>query len=430
MQGDSVLTGPSWKNAFCVRIAGALGLIILTIGIPTPAHSDAVNPVLEVGDRWRYNIQSSFPSLGFTLQGTMILTVSSEENVTLQSGTYESFKMQVSQAGTVTGVVTGTWTSSGTAFVRKSDLAGLKASLSQVIVIGITISQTIDTISDSPERTYDFPLSVGKTWSETTTRTVNFTQSLSTGEFNNRVTTNTTTTSYLVVRTDTLTLAAGTFEAFQIHHVDSLGSSGDDYYSSQAGGSIRTITSDITSGSVTNTDLIEVGAWPYRALVSVSNGGTAYDFLIRTNVPAGNVRKNSTSVSFEVSGSSGLTGSAKIHVPKGLNTTHVRVYVDAIQATISTSADPSNFYVSFGFTLSSHAVTVVFAEAVIPSNPYLYLLLGIGAVVAALAIAAVFLLTKRRKPPPQAGPPPAPPAVEAPPTTAPPASPPSESGTG
>ncbi len=396
--------------------------------MPPLAHSDAVNPLLEVGDHWKYNIQSSFPSQGFTLQGTMTMTISSEENVTLQSGTYESFKMQVSQSGTVSGVVSGTWTSSGTVYARKSDLAGLKASLYQVITIGITITQYIDTSLDSPDRTYDFPLSVGKTWTETTTSRVNFTQVLSTGGRNSRLTTNTTTTTYSVLRAETLTLTAGTFETLVIHHSDNLGSFGDEYYSTQAGNSVKTTRSDSTTGSATNTDLIEVGAWPYRASVSVSSGGNAYDFLVRTNVPATNVRQNSTAVAFEVSGSNGLTGSARVVIPRGLNSTRVRVYVDINQATVSSSADSSKFYISFGFTLSSHTVTVVFSEAGFLSNPYL--LIGIGTVVAAVAIASIFLLTRRRKPPPQVGVPPAEPGSEAPPPSAPPSPTPKEPGTG
>ncbi len=381
-------------------------------------HGDAPRPVLEIGDQWRYSIRSAFQS--FSLDGTMTLTIEAEEPVALQSGTFDSFRLKLSASGTVSGSVTGTWTTDGTLSVRTSDLATLKTHFTQVIVIGVTITQTIDITAHSPTAGYDFPLSVGKVWTQTTTTTTNTTQVFSTGQRDTRVTTNTTTTTYSIARTETLTLTAGAFETYVISHTDSTGSTGTDYYSAQVGNSAKSTAFDASSGSTTNIDLIEVKAWPYSANINVSSGGQTYNVLVRTNVAASSLTQNSTAIAFQVSGSNGLTGSGRVSIPKELNNTRVRVYVDSTLVSASASGDANNYYVSFSFTLSTHTITVLFLEQQgLFNSPYFWG--GIAAVIIAI-VTATLLLLKRRSRAPEAAP--AAPEEKMPPATPPPTAPP------
>ncbi len=233
-----------------------------------------------------------------------------------------------------------------------------------------------------------------------------------------------------VLRTEKVTVAAGSFEAYVLESSDARATI-KDYYSPNVGNTVKAVI-NYPDGSTLNLLLREYKAWPYRGGTSVSVRGQTYTIGLRTNVEFLDLQQNATSISFHVDGLSGVTGKASVEFPRQLNNTKLKTYVDSTLVTASVSRNSTHYFVSFTFAMSSHKITIVFAESArsftstLTSPPVLA-----GVAIAAVAVIVVaVLVAKRRKIPtehvpapmespssPETGQPGPPQPSEAPPTS-------------
>lgn len=385
-------------------------MTVVVLALPPTVRGDAPHPYVSVGDLWKYDMQSTIVSESGTLSlaGTLSLEIVAEETVSLKGAEYETYKFKTSGSGNagVSGV-SGTWTISGAEYQRRSDFASVKStSTTQFSFTGpggsISLTQIEQNTNDPPISSYDFPLSVGKSWIASLSRTSNVTtwSTLDPTPVSN-VTTVPLSRTYTVLKSETVTVAAGSFETYVVESSDALATI-TDYYSPNVGNTVKAVI-DYPDGSTLNLLLRDYKAWPYRGSSSVSAQGQTYTLGLRTNVEFLNLQQNATSISFQVDGLSGVTGKADVEIPRQLNSTNLKVYVDSTLVSATVSRNSTHYVVSVTFSLSSHTITVVFAESArsftsILSNPPI--LAGIAAAAVAV-IVAVLLVVRRRKPPPE-----------------------------
>jgi len=405
-----------------ILVVLALLAIIAVMPIPRSVSADAQSPysTISVGDWWRYSIQTS--GSGFTETGTMTETIASSATVLFEGSTVDCYLMSVAGSGSFTGSgVSGTFTLSGSAYSRRSDLAPLTGNITVTVVAGFTLTQTTHTNNSPLVAPYQFPLSVGKTWSvnyNTTNTVTTFTSINPTPQ----VTTTTTHTSrtFSVTSSSVMPVGAGSFEAYDVHSSDQS-SYTDDYYSPQVENTIKSTEYNSTTGLLISSQSLEdFRAWPYQVSLTLTKNGSNYNGEIMSDATISNNGQNSTAITFRVSGTDGVAGRANVTLPMALNSTSVKVYVDAnlVAPTVSKNSTALFFYFIFG--LSTHTVTLQYAAT--PSGLSLTNALLVGGIVAAavIIITVLLLLSRRGKPSPF------PVTAEPQPTSAPPVPPPSD----
>jgi hypothetical protein len=368
------------------------------ISAPPPVRATAQPPfsTINIGDWWKYNLQVH--SVGATL--TLTETIVGSSTLVVNGVATDCYKATLTGSGTFSfSGLSGSLTESGISHFRKSDMALVNTNLTQVLTAGFVLTEIVYTNTSIPVAQYQFPLYVGKTWSASYSSTTT-TTSYSTINPTPSTTKNTTQVSqnYNVASESVLSVPAGSYDAYDVHSTASSGYT-DDYYSPQVENSIET-TSHFSNGTVTNSlSLQDFSAWPFQSSLTVSKSGTNYGVGIYADATISNTSQNSTAITFQVNATSGTSGRADVAIPKTLNNTLVKVYVDSNLETLTATSNATSYIFYFTFGLTTHTVTLLYAAPATTTPLTTYLLYGgIAAAIAIVAVVALLALRRRSKP--------------------------------
>ena len=410
-----------------MRAFGSLLLIVLTLlslvvfnSSPWRARADAPAPysTIAVGDWWSYST-TNYAS-GLTLTGTKTETIAGSATIVVDGISADSYRVMVTGSGTISGSgVTGTFTESGSDFLRKSDMGLISGTATIVETAGIVVTVIVSGHNSVPVPAYQFPLAIGNSWSITYTDNTTVTQYTSVNPTPVVTTSvNQTTRSYSVVSNSIMTVGAGSFEGYDVHSSDSSGST-DDYYSPQVENGIKTLSYNSGGSLTASQSLTAFSAWPYSSLLPITINNSNYNVQIESDATISNAARNNTAVTFQVTGIDSVSGRANVTIPIALNSTTVKVFVDtnAIIPTVSKNSTDLSVYVTFG--LSTHTVTLQYALSPMAGLALTTILLIVGAVAAIIVVTTIILLVRTKKKPlptQVSGGPPQPPPSEAPPS--------------
>jgi hypothetical protein len=386
-------------------------LPLFIISTPPPVHADAPQPTLVVGNHWTYGLTATSGTL--SISATLTLTIVDEETITISGNTYDAFRIISSGSGSAIGpTLTAAITVSGYSLARHSDFADIQDLVTTSFTFGgQTLTQIQTTTNTPPTLAGKFPLSVGETWSYTTTTVTNTTTIPPVGAPSVSITTNTTSTTAVVLNLGLTTVPAGTYDTYLVRSSSSTGSE-QTYYSPEVMQPVKQVSYNSTGTATSTLQLQSYDAWPFSTNLTANNGGTSYTVVVQTDVAATALAQNPTTITFKISGNDTVTGRANVTIPQKFNTTNISVQVDSSTTTTTILKDSTNYYVFFTTPLSTHTITLTYAN---PSLPWL-LILGIVAAVAAVVIVAAFMILRRKKPaveipPPTQGPPGPPPTT-------------------
>ena len=381
------------------------------------AYAVAQNPssTISVGDWWTYNLQNA----GVGITGTLTLTLSGIVTLLVNGVATNCYKETTSGSGNLNknGII-GTFTASGTGYVRQSDLAMINNNVTVVFNAGFTLTQITYSNSSVPVPPGQFPLYVGENWKEiysttnkvTTFTSINPTPSITT-------TTNATAQIFSVTGSSVLSAGSRSYLAYDVHSTNATTGSEDQYYSPQVDNVVKDV-SYYPNGTVKTTlTLQDFNAWAYQTMLTINSNGATYNVGLMADATISNQSSNSTSITFQVNATDGTSGRANVAMPVTLNNTNIRIYVDNNLETLTQSKNSTYAQFFFTFGLSTHTVTVVYSAA--PASPLIMYIIygGIGVAAAALVIAGLLIFRRRRKPSATATPPTEP---YPPPTTTPP----------
>ncbi len=372
--------------------------------VPRIALGDAQIPRYEIGDWWKYD--DDFAVQGGSVNATGLLVIADEEMVVAGGVSYDVFRLTANITGAYTSKsFNGTWSNLYTVYSRRTDLATVRI-VATITQSNATFWQTsiIENNNTSPAPETAYPLSVGKTWFYTATSSTNTTtyNSLNPTPVSN-LSGGTANWQYRVDRTEDVTVAAGKFESYVIlTNNTGSGHRTEIYYSPQVGAPVRFQDSVQSTGSLIQSQvLLDYSAWPYRSSVAISSRGQTYAVQLRTTASVSNIRQNETALSFQVSGeiqgSSGISGRANVSIPKRLNNTSVKVYVDSIQSSTTFSQNATHYQVYFEYVMSPRTVSLVYGTPQAATSFDSYIIAGIGVSLVAIAAGLAMFVLRRRK---------------------------------
>ena len=361
-------------------------------------HAVAQNPssTISVGDWWTYNLQNA----GVGITGSLTLTLSSIVTLLVNGVPTTCYKETESGSGNLNrNGITGTFTTSGTAYIRQSDLAAINNNITVVFNAGFTLTQITYSNTSTPVPAGQFPLYVGETWKESYLTTNKITTFTSVNPTPTVTTTNNATAQvYTVTGSSVLSVSAGSYLAYDVHSTNATTGSEDQYYSPQVDNIVKDV-SYYPNGTVKTTlTLQDFNAWAYQTMLTVNNNGATYNVGLMADATISNQSSNSTSITFQVNATDGTSGRANVAMPVTLNNTNIRIYVDNNIQTPTQSKNSTYAQFFFTFGLSTHTVTLVYSAA--PASQLIMYIIygGIGAVAAALVIAALLIFRRRAKP--------------------------------
>lgn len=386
----------------CFRLTLFIGLslfsILLTVPTPSIVYADAQSPssTIAVGDWWTYNLVNA----GVGITGSVTMTLTSIVTLLVNGVSTSAYKETTTGSGNLAkNGVTGTFTTTGTGYVRQSDLASINDNLTVVFNAGFTFTQITYTNTSTPVVPAEFPLYVGKTWVHrytTTTQQTTFTSINPTPvvkTFNNN-----TAQVYTVASSSIVSVDAGSYLAYQIHSTNATGNE-DQYYSPQVDNLIKDV-SYYPNGTVQSTiTLHDFSAWAYQSTLNVSHNGGSYNVGLMADATISNQSSNSTAINFQVNGTSGTSGRANVAIPTTLNNTVVKVYVDSSLVTVTSSKNSTYYQLFFTFGLTTHTIALLYTASPAASWTSYLIYGGIAAAAIALVIAALLILRRRTQPP-------------------------------
>src|SRR3989442_7805849 len=94
---------PFARSAFLLKKTPLIDLILaLILGpaflvSPPPAHADAPQPTLNVGDHWTYSLTGT--ASGLTISVFLTLRIVDAETVTIAGNTYDTYRVATSGSG-------------------------------------------------------------------------------------------------------------------------------------------------------------------------------------------------------------------------------------------------------------------------------------------------------------------------------------------
>jgi hypothetical protein len=253
-------------------------LVSTCIGTCLGTSSSSELPVWEVGDWWKQSITVSGEA---SLVGTYTITVVDDSAVISQNGQdYTCYELVVSGGGTIHGAInglglSGTWTTTEHHYYTTADQSWVKISSTYdetVTVYGagdyegqsntVTSRLITETVYNPPfESTKGYPLSVGKSWTATTTETKQ-TQTTIAGETESETKTDSYTKNYLVTQTESVTVSAGEFETYVTRRTDPDGAYAETFYSPVAGFDVKQIEYDSTGNPYLTLELTDYNYSP------------------------------------------------------------------------------------------------------------------------------------------------------------------------
>jgi hypothetical protein len=363
-----------------------------------PVRGDVQQPSYVVGDYWTYSssslasVASPVPGTGadFSIPVTYNLTVVDLETLTLNTTSYDVYREAITESSAYVF-----WHLSGLSFARQSDL-GLLEQYTDVS-FPLMQRQSVNSTYSPALSNLEFPLYVGKTWSQTVTSHSTATIQYPLGQGKTVQYFNTTTTTYSVVSLQLTTVTAGTYDTYLVRSSSTSGST-ETYYSPEAEQIVEEINYDSTGAVVSTTTLQSFDAWPYSTSFQASHAGASYALIIRTDVPATQIAQDATAITFQVSGNDTVTGRADVTFPIMFNSTIIGIKVDGTNVTsASILKDSVNYYLFFTFPLSTHTISITYAK--VPAFSSLVILAIVGTVAAVVIIAAVLILFGRRRSP-------------------------------
>ncbi len=258
----------------------------------------------------------------------MTETIVGSATILVNGVSTDAYRMTITGSGTISGSVTGTFTEIGSQYLRKADMAGINATGTIVETAGIIVTVIVSGHDSAPVPPYRFPLAIGNSWAASYNETTTVTHYTSVNP--TPVTTTNVTQiakSYSVVSSSIMTVGAGSFEGYDVHSSDSSGST-DDYYSPQAENSLKTLSYDSTGSLTASQSLTAFNAWPYSWSIPTTINNSNYNIQIESDATIANGAKNSTSITFQVTGPDSVSGRANVTIPIILNSTVVKVFVD------------------------------------------------------------------------------------------------------
>lgn len=195
-----------------MRVALTILALLATLMI-SPTASAVSAPVLSVGDFWELESKFAIPGSG---EQTLTIknTIEDQESISVEGATHDAWRMVGSYAMTFGAEgYTSTSTTETKSWSRVSDGASLKSTTHTETTSNIpgfpASSSDSETVYTPPCVAYQWPLDVGDSWTATCTYETTTTTAAGT-----QTTTNTTTTDYSVLRKESVTVPAGTFDAY------------------------------------------------------------------------------------------------------------------------------------------------------------------------------------------------------------------------
>src|SRR2546426_2548462 len=144
-------------------------LALLSVILFNPSHwnarADAQSPysTITVGDWWSYST-TNYAS-GLTLTGTMTETIAGSATILVNGVSTDSYRMVITGSGTISGSgITGTYSESGSEYLRKSDMGAINATATIVETAGIVVTVIVSGHDSVPVPPYQFPLATGNSW--------------------------------------------------------------------------------------------------------------------------------------------------------------------------------------------------------------------------------------------------------------------------
>ncbi len=257
-----------------------LVFILISSSCLNNGYGATISPELprwQVGDWWKFDIEFSGE---INLVGTYSFMVVSDNFDVLQDGqNFSCYQIDVSGGGTIYGNINdneieGTWTETARQYYTKSDQSWVaiystyKETISindnsGVTAISLVQDETITSTSTS-ETTYNppfeankgFPLTVGKSWSATTTETTK-TQTTVKGNMESTTESETYTKTFLVLRKESITISTGEIETYVIKRTDPDGAYAEIYYSPEVGFDVKQIEYDSTGTFQATMELLD-----------------------------------------------------------------------------------------------------------------------------------------------------------------------------
>ncbi len=244
---DSITVHVDQSNAISPR----------TINVPTLKIGSELRYTMDYSELYDYLYMEDF-DMTMEISAEMTMKVSNKENIEVNSKRFEAYIIDMTVSMTMTMTyeeVTSitTLTGKGTEWVRVSDLATIKGIMETKTTsssFGMTTTSTDkSTITyDPPIDNYNFPMSIGETWTSICTTTTEYTYSYD-GESDSETDISEARMEYEALHIEEITVKAGTFETFVIWSMDtsedSDGGEGTPFFGSSSGYSLTYYSPDI-----------------------------------------------------------------------------------------------------------------------------------------------------------------------------------------
>src|SRR2546430_8819974 len=105
-----------------------------------------------------------------------------------------------------------------------------------------------------------------------------------------------------------------------------------------------------SKGSLTaSQSLTAFNAWPYGWSIPITINNSNYHIQIESDATIANGAKNSTSITFQVTGPDSVSGRANVNIPIVLNSTSIKVFVDTNSIIPTVTKNSTDFFVYFTF---------------------------------------------------------------------------------
>jgi hypothetical protein len=247
-------------------------ILFFSICLNTGFGADPDFPRWQVGNWWKFNIESSGE---VNLVGTSTYTVVSDDVDVHQNGQdFNCYQIDVLGGGTIYGNgIGGKWTLTGRYYYLKSDQSwvAIHSTYEDTVSIDdasdvtpisfiadetLTMKIVIDTTYNPPfEANKGFPLTVGKSWSVATTETSK-TQTMVNGDTESTTESEACTKTFLVLRKKSITISTDEIETYVIKRTDSDGAYAEAHYSPEVGFDVKMIEYDSTGTLQTTMELL------------------------------------------------------------------------------------------------------------------------------------------------------------------------------
>ena len=264
-------------------------ILLFSVNLNTGYGADPDFPEWQVGNWWKFNVEISAQNTGVGYVGTQTITVVNDDVNVFQNGQdFNCYQIEMIGGGTIFGEfdgsgISGTWTVTENHYYTKSEFSWVNIYSTYEEIISFNSNSGISSISTVQDKnsyksisnvSYNppfeankgFPLTVGKSWSATTTETV---ETLITINGNSESTTESEayTKTFLVLRKQSITTSIGDTEVYVIKRTDPDGAYGETYYSPDVGTDVKMVEYDSTGTIQVSMELLSYEYTPRTSLL-------------------------------------------------------------------------------------------------------------------------------------------------------------------